>query len=542
MATNINASAAQSGDMLEKLYGEAQNLANANANAETQIGQDRAMVAKTTGMAQLETQRQNLEAATALGTNMNDSGYILGQLASDMRMLYRQRDDAILATQAATQKNIFTDGPLAWLDAQLALPQLQMQQQTSEARLVNAQSMYKQVSDLTQESAQTNLNIQQTKTVSSVEAEANALLLDAQTKANAAKIQGIQLGAQGIKEAQNMRQQIFNNNLQLAQEARANESMALARENAARQREAHSLAIAEKKANDKTMATYLDGVNSYRASIGQAPIDQATLKIKLGSAAGKAEMDNAFEFGLVVAQTGRQVLGGTPAEAMFNIAQTPGAKIAPGTTALFEKLSNITQTAANGPNIKNNQQRVSAVNEAIAAEAKKQQSGAIGRDSIYSPPPLTTLVDAEIQRLPITQKLLKPALDSGTTEFNPRALLPQALELVKKGELSLNDAILGVSALGKKAVAYNNGYYNYDGVGIPRQNGLNMKMEATKAASNRVGFGGADTFSFFGSAEKIQVVNIADEAAVGAYANKYMAGQISVNLQEAAKGNVKTKK
>lgn len=542
MATNINAAAAQSGDMLEKLYGEAQGLANANANSEVKIGTDRALVTSTLGMAQLETQRQNLAAATALGTNMNDSGYILGQLATDMRSRYAERDAAIVQTQKAAGTNMFTDGPMAWLDAQLSLPELQMQQQTSEARLVNAQTMYKQVSDLTQESAQTNLNIQQSKTVSSVEAEANVVLLDAQTKANAAKIQGIQLGAQGIKEAQNMRQQIFSNQLAMAQEARANESMAMARENAARQRESHALAIADKKANDKTMATYLDGVNSYRASIGQAAIDQATLKIKLGSASGKAEMDNAFEFGLVVAQTGKQVLGGTPAEAMFNIASTPGAKIAPGTTALFEKLSTVTGAAANGPNIKNNQQRVSAVNEAIAAEAKKQQSGALGKDSIYAAPPLSTIVDSEVANLPIVQKLIRPAMSTGVTEFNPRSLLPQALDLVKKGELTLNDAIIGISALGKKSIAYNNGYYNYDGVGVPRQASLNMKLEATKAASNRVGFGGADSFSFFGTAEKIQVVNIADESAVGAYANKYLAGEISVNLQEAAKSNTKTKK
>lgn len=538
MATGINQSTAQAGEMLQQLYGGASDLANQNAALITQTGDAAAMVAKTAGLAEVEAQQRTLEAATNLGTNPADAAFMLAELGTTVRDTYRQRDQAILATQKASQSNLFLDGPVEWLSQQAALPFLQENQQVAEARYINAKDAYATLNNLTQEAAQTNVAIAQTKNVTTVEAQAQAIRDEAAAKANAARIQGLQLNAEGIKEAQAMQQRMFDNNMRMQSMAMEQARFKLAQEEAADRKK-------QRAQNEKDVSTYLGAVNASRVSVGLPPYDEQQMRLKAGTAAGKAELDDWFEKGLVATTTGRQVIGNTPFDSMQTLSQNPTARPAPGTQSLLQQVGAFAgsqvSAAQQAGQLKNAKEIPTFANKTIQAEAERQQKNVTTKGNWYSPPPLASMMDAETQNLPVVRIVIAPAIASGATDFQPEVYLPQALEAVRKGELTMNEAVSGISALAKKAVAYNNGYRNYQGIGLPMQQTLPMKLETTGPVQSAVNEVARQTtssalalpFQLF-SGKDTKLVDIADEKQVQVYANQYMAGKIAVNIREAA--------
>lgn len=533
---DINRQSLQVGAELESLFGEAAKLANQTADLETKAGDAAALVSRTAGLAALETQQRTLDAATALGTNPADAAYMLTQLANDVNARYAERENAILQTQQASQVNIFTDGPLAWLGAQVDLPALNQAQEVAEARYNNAKDHYVTLNNLTQEAAQTMASIAQTKTTASVEAEAQALASLAQAKANQARIQGIQLNANGIKEAQNMRQQVFDNNLRMKAEARAEEQLNLARENARRIKE-------EQNKAQRDVTTYLNAVNVYRQSVGLQPLDEQMLRLKSNTQQGKLELDNQFELGLVSAQTGKQILGADPFAALSTI-NTPGVKVSPGSAGVADTVKQIVETGLRGQDVKA-RDLPNFVNGLVKAEADKMLANvSSGKSNVYTPPPLPVLADSEVTGLPFVQKVVASQIDAGVQDFQPDKLLHQGLALVKKGELSLSDVVTGVTALARKAVAYNNGYKNYEGLGLPRQKSLNMPVETTgkfRNFFNEAYQGRQDSLSILDRNNPLDpswllrgksssVIDITDDTAVNAYANKILAGEVASGI------------
>lgn len=542
MAT-INQQSLDTGNALQDLYSRAAGLADGSADLLTQSGDASALVVKTAGLAALETQEKNLAAATALGTNPDAASFMLTDLANNVNARYAERDAAIVATQKAAGANIFIDGPLGWLDAQLSLPELQMEQKTTEARYDNARLHYQQLTQLTQASVATNNAIEQTKTLSSVEAEAQAVANAAQVKANDAKIQGLQLNARGIEEAQNMRQRVFDNNLRLRSEARADEQMKMAREGAARAR-------ANDAQNKKDATSYLSAVNIHRVSIGQSPLDEQMLRLKMSTNQGKLEMDDAFELGLVSMQTGKQMVGNNPFNSLITMNQA-GIKVSTGTQELAKGMAATIEGAVRGADVKA-KDMPNFVNATLAAEAKKMQGdSSTGKGNWYAPPPLMTIADGELKNLAFVQKVVRPQLEAGVTDFQPDALMAQGLALVRKGELKLEDVTGAVSALARKSVAYNNGYKNYEGVGLPKQTNLRMRMETTgpirgafneaiSTSRNQGNALGANILGMFAGGTSRSVIDITDDTQLAAYANRVLAGEISVNLQNRAATAKKT--
>lgn len=547
---DINSAAMQAGSSLEGLYNQAAGFANSTSLMEIGVGDAAALVAKTEGLAKLETQERNLAAATALGTNPADASYMLTTLANDINARYAERDVAIQASQRAASTNLFTDGPLAWLGAQLDIPALNQQQETSEARYDNARQHYQQLNQLTQTAAVTHNAIEQTKTISSIEAEAEALQMQAMVRANTAKIQGLQMNANGIKEAFSMKQTVFDNNMRLRNEARADEQMQFSRENA-------RLARADREKNSKDVTSYLNAVNAYRVSLGQTAIDEQTMRLKLNSAQGKQELDNQFELGLVSLQTGKQILGNNAYESL-NVISTPGIKVSGGAAEVAASMRGIIERGLGGQQLKPNE-IPNAVNKLIASEAERMMKNvSSGKDNFYAPPPLATIADGELQNMPLIQRVVKPQLDAGVTAFEPEKLLQQGMALVRKGELKLEDVTVGVAALGRKAVAYNNGYRNYEGLGLPRQKFLPMTLDTTgsfggtvqnaidtaSAQGNSFGAGVASIVAyphrFLGLGPTRSTVDITDDVAVSAYANKILAGEIATSVRNLQNGKKKT--
>lgn len=538
MATSINQSATQAGDMLGAAFSEAADLADLTAELQIRKGESAALVARTQGLAEVQTQQRNLEAATALGTNPNDASYMLSQLAGDMRARYQERDQAILATQKAANTNLFVDGIGNWLTAQASLEGLVREQDTAEARYQNAKNMYADVNNLTQESAVTNNAIAQTKSVASVEAAASAIATSAQIEANAAKIQGLQLNARGIEEAQNMKQKVFDNNMRLQGLAMEKARFGLAQEEAAERRKA-------KAQNQKDVTTYLGAVNLSRQSMGLPLYDEQQMRLKAGTQAGKLELDDWFEKGLITAQTGKQVVGATPFQAMQVASDNPTAKIAPGAQSLLKSIGAFAgtqmQAAKQAGTLKTAKEVPAFTDKIVAEEAQRQLKNVGTKNNWYSPPPLQTLVDPELANLNVVRKLIAPAMAAGATDFQPEIYLPQALELVRKQELTLAEAVQGIAAMGRKAVAYNNGYRNYQGMGLPMQENLPMRMETTgmfKGVVNEVVTATQRSplsipLSMLGGTTN-SIVDITDEAALNKYANQYLAGKIRLDLQQAA--------
>lgn len=538
MATSINQSATQAGDMLGAAFSEAADLADLTAELQVRKGESAALVARTQGLAEVQTQQRNLEAATALGTNPNDASYMLSQLAGDMRARYQERDQAILATQKAANTNLFVDGIGNWLTAQASLEGLVREQDTAEARYQNAKNMYADVNNLTQESAVTNNAIAQTKSVASVEAAASAIATSAQIEANAAKIQGLQLNARGIEEAQNMKQKVFDNNMRLQGLAMEKARFSLAQEEAAERRKA-------KAQNQKDVTTYLGAVNLSRQSMGLPLYDEQQMRLKAGTQAGKLELDDWFEKGLITAQTGKQVVGATPFQAMQVASDNPTAKIAPGAQSLLKSIGAFAgtqmQAAKQAGTLKTAKEVPAFTDKIVAEEAQRQLKNVGTKNNWYSPPPLQTLVDPELANLNVVRKLIAPAMAAGATDFQPEIYLPQALELVRKQELTLAEAVQGIAAMGRKAVAYNNGYRNYQGMGLPMQENLPMRMETTgmfKGVVNEVVTATQRSplsipLSMLGGTTN-SIVDITDEAALNKYANQYLAGKIRLDLQQAA--------
>lgn len=98
------------------------------------------------------------------------------------------------------------------------------------------------------------------------------------------------------------------------------------------------------------------------------------------------------------------------------------------------------------------------------------------------------------------QKVLAPQVAAGMTETDPTKIVNLAKTAVKKGDVSLQDAVKGISSYFKTAVLLNNVTKNYVGVGAEPQTTYNANVRG----------------KFFGSDN----VNLADETRTAAFLAK----------------------
>ena len=537
---------------LSNLYNQAQNTFQAATRNLAGVADDSSLVRTTAELAQADAIRKTQEAATAFGTNPNAASYAMERLiAQSSQLLDRQ-----LATAKEVEdihSNVFT----SFLETRLFKDQTSKKLAAITAQKNAVDSQMKNLHDLTQEAAQTNMLIAGAKTTETAMASGRIAAAEVNQKVATLELDAIKTNVQGITQIAALK----NNNMDIALRARdqqlQEDQAALARQNAAIQSQSLILAMQErqdrvdlKQEEIKTREHMLSVVNLGRQVNGGLPPFKSYQEMATAAKMDKnleQQISSQYVAGLTASQTGAATLANDPYSAIKYVKQT-GAQLDAGRSKVINFLDRVSQVVAKDPNIKKEADLVNGVNAKAKAEATNFHSNITsGENNIYAPPPVTSLLsDQEFKNTFIAQQILAPLQQGGVEELSPKMIVSSLLTGVKEGKIRMDDAERELGFMAEKIVGYNNSMYRYkDTAGLPNMDAVNVPLDATGSFANVINtIAGPGTpgysmpvsramYGLFGG-ESESIVNLRDPVARSEYLNKQMALIIPPVLRQQA--------
>lgn len=495
--TNLRGAMAGVTDLFQQIVG----VAEQRTGLLQQGAVDQALVTTAADTATMAQQQRTLASATELGTNRDANTQALSGLIAQINGSFAEAQNQ-RAVIAEKQSRKILDDPLGWLEGQLTVNDNVAAYNNSAANYSANVTQLSVINDLTQEIAATDIAIKAGMTAGTIAANSRLQSAVWQDKAAASTIEAIKTNADGLLQAANMSDKLFNNQLRLRDQAMQEKSFALAQENARLARDERAERVAAKNAGEAEKQDYVDSVNAYRQNIGAAPITAVGLSNLMRSPEQKAILDDQYVTGATIRQTGKRAIAADPVTAIQQVQQSNG-QLDGGRKVILDWAGtqvNAVQEAARaaGKPIKTIGELKEQATAFTTGLAKSQAANINTGDpskNIYAPPSLGTLLsDPEISKLPGVQTLLKPMFDSGVKTFEPKTIIPLITANIGKDGLTQAGAIATITALANKSIAINNATFDYKStIGIPNQEAFKvtlpnpMKLDLGYAAYTPVG-------------------------------------------------------
>lgn len=450
----------------------------------------------------LETSKRTQQAQLAIGVDEHSNALL------DMLSKRKQMNDKVFAAAEEvtrkTESTIAKDGFFGWLSNTITLDE---SQERLKANVQQSNLMSTAIQ-------QTNSDLKATldgdggraiaNTAQEIAAKARLASADARLKAEDAVLKGLGFNAQAIEEARNASREKLQIEyagqgqvMQIRQDQRSARSLSLQEENAARDKELHTLRmdIARSEKDDKERAKglsqdFADTLNLGYAALGLPTMDRVQVeevmeRFKRGATTD--ELMKVYSLGKKVRQNeGKQVFGNSPAAAVRLVLDPKlDARIAPAQQKTVEFVQEAEGAALKGQlvNEKNVEEVYKRINEQVKLQVKEQFGtkegadgpGAIGRDSVFSvgnivSPEAGYLSAPAVKDLPLVTKILRPAQDNKVDLSDPGVTMKLVRAAVKSGEITSSQAASGLADVYRVANSMNQAQRNFKGYGIELPN------------------------------------------------------------------------
>lgn len=482
-------------------YFTAGNLANQMADTLTQATDSRGetplsvQVAET---AKMNAQKDSLDYATAVGTNLHDPSNIMVGLGQQFNQTMAQSAVAhtIAAEKAKTVQdklsvNLFDD-PLSYIfnqitvgdDINAANAASDTAKQLDDAGQALG-SQINQLNTMTQQTAVTQNSIAQTRTAASIESQVAGTKANIDAQADQAKLNAIALNTKGIETVYQNTTQQQSTLFGIANLLNTEENQAMARERMAMERDRWNWEKAQKdeaKVDDQATS---DLINQGAAAYGFTNYGMTPQKLRQVTKLGgpiKDQLSNFYQQGAMYQSNGTTVLGETPANAIIPVIQMK-APLNAGMAPVKSFLTGIAAGVQADPSVPQKlDDQKAAINQRATQSAVNMSKNIKTGDAtnIYQAPNLNTLITSQaVASTPFAQKVLKPLTANGQdVPTDPSQMISLAAAAIKSGTISYNDAVNGIDTLFKTAVNSNNQQRQYFSMGLSPQKNYNTKVDS----------------------------------------------------------------
>lgn len=443
-------------------------------------------------LSRMQAQQQVLKVATAMGTNVADSGEILTTLAAEAKRAAINSMAATRELNYLSNTSLFSD-PLGWMKAQLVLPEVQAGAEAAAAHSKNVQDNLANLQRLTQELPKTTAAVAQTvnnATITSkleaVQARINLAVSEQKIRNAGADIQGLQVldklsGDQisALGTAFSAKTQDEHLKQQKAEFAMRQKEFEL------RMREAQAR-VDEKKASQEELEQYAGYVRTGLSQLGyEGATALPTSKIITLLNSKNPLYRDALNAGMMSEATGKPVVS----EDASKVAEILIRDRVP-LNANQEKIKELYKTTLSqvmdpkmaaqiGVDVSKVDQVSSAVGRKVMADSVKQHAGINYKDqtNIYSAPPLDAIAAVPAVASDKWYASVIAPQTANIKEVNPDLIKQLTIAAIDKGTVNYNEAVKGMHILYSAAVGLNNTTRNYAGLGLPRQTAFNALMD-----------------------------------------------------------------
>lgn len=432
------------------------------------------MVADQTRVVKSTADQGNLIAQTALQSyahalGVDPDGTLSAQQtqAQNTFLDASSRASEAAATIAQKRSISFFDDPLQWLSNKLTIND-DINNYNGAANQANTAEQFIQESNQLIDSRAVALNnIKTVTSQASAEAQTNIAVEQQQELAENMRRAGIAANTAGVEAIQNMSWR----NIQLANSRLDADSKAVAAQDSQQRLqmakdqfdlEKARLALMQAKEQDK------DGADKYvhdqlvKGLQLLYPNNPAAWQIPDGKYQaminGKTPMDPTWKVAFDKAQAsdiaGSRVLGTSPADALATLQIRP--TIAPSAQPTVDLLNRALATVSQTPAYKQavlekdgGKAAADLVNAQVAQLVKSDASHVDSPTSLYYLPPIDKIMDTipGVKDSPFYNVVVAPASKAGIDMSSPSAVVKQAVQAVKDGKISLNEAANNMSAM-----------------------------------------------------------------------------------------------
>lgn len=491
----LQGAASSAQNIFDKISGQSDALAAAAQKA----GEDKAAIITQKEQGNLDAQTATRAVAASYGGNPDDVSFIMTKLGSQMQDALAQREQAAQVINEKNQVSLLDD-PLQWIMNKLSINDDIQRYNSADTLYEDAVKGLDNINTLNQTTAQGQLAIAKTRTAATVAASADQAQQEANIDVAKAKIQGLLYNAQGVETVMKFNQEQLSNAFQGQQLAISAGHLAVAQAGLALQRQEFSLksqmwqeSLNEKKKADATDAQMVNWYNQGAAALGMKPLDSNKV-LAMAKAGGPVSetVRNVIVSGMQSDALGKPVIAETPGAAVRTLAATssPLAKTNAATKPIIEMLGNAYQTALSPQMVatlgvdKAKPATVdNAVNQVLKPVLQGMSSNIKMDDStnIYQAPTWQVLSQSKaVQDTPLYQKVLKPLVSGGgVTNTDPNQIMSLASVAIQNKQITLNDAVSGISTVFQAAAGINNETKDYLRFGLPPQSQYKTGISST---------------------------------------------------------------
>ncbi len=445
-----------------------QSYAASNARQQLVVGQTQ-VIEDTKNQGALVAQTAKQQYAHSVGIDYD--GTLSAQQAQAQQTFLDASSRAAQSAQVIAQKRSvsFFDDPLQWLSNKLTINDDINAFNGAAGEANTAEQFIQDSNALVDQRAIALTAVQQVTSQAAAEAATNKVVEQQQELADQMKRAGIAANTQGVETVANMDWR----NIQLMNMKTDAESKLLGAQTSqehlqlAQQQfdlEKARLALAQAKENEK------DGADQYmhdqlvKGMQLMFPNNPAAWNIPDGKykamIAGKLPLDPVWKKAFDVAQStdiaggqGTRILGTSPADAISALSFKP--TIAPTAQPTVDLLNRALATASNSPAYKqalaakDQKAATDIVNATVDQMVKADASHVDSPTSLYYLPPIDKIAESipGTQDSPFFKTIVAPAAAAGIDMSNPGQVAKQAVQAIKDGKISLNEAANNMSAM-----------------------------------------------------------------------------------------------
>lgn len=447
----------------EKANKDVANLQSGVAKIYEGVARDAALVRLTQDTAALNVQKANNKAAAAAGATPGAEDNVLTKLIGEISKT------SVSAVQSMDQVNrerntSFLDDPMLVLKNAILGSDAETKLEGELARLRVLDSAVAGVNKSLQDTFRTNAALAETTTQASLEANARLTASAAVLKAQEAQIESIKYDAASVDAIAKASKDKVTVLLQLNAAINTEENQQFQREQFKALRQEASDRLAAKKDAQQVDEDFLATINAGQAALGVPLTTAAAWKFEkeMMKAGKRPDLNHYFDIGLRQRATGSSTYGETPSQAFAVMSSLPNANI----PAIRQETAKIIIDAerivsANKTlDPKDKEGRNRAVDVA-ANDILKSHYQTITPESVFNVGDLSTYIGTgtgnsikDLANLPISKKVLLPAIAAGVKLDDAKVVLGLVRNSVLEGTITTDEA-LGISDIYRKASLIN---------------------------------------------------------------------------------------
>jgi len=489
---------------------------------------DAALVNAQKGAADLNAQQNARKAASAFAINMDEANQMvvsMGQKFVTNATRAAELSDDIRKRSAVKP----WEDPITWIGNQIVIPFQQEELQAATAAADIAQKSIVAANNAVQEQAVTENAIKESITTETQAAQQRLFIKEAQEKLAQLQLQGIALNSGNLKAVYEMTSAQMDTYLKINNAFSSQQYLEMARQTHALNSARWSQELQDKKDVAAEEQNIADTVNAGRAALNLPPLPAKHIKqqLKMGGEVSKILQDN-YITGAANRNSGTPIVGETPAKAAEIIVKS-SAPLTTEQQGVKKFLIDATSTAATTipPTIDvkgNPKAATDYVNKTIIDSANRQQKNIKTGDAtnIYAATSLKAITGAnDFKGTVYYDKVIAPLVSSGYDKVDPEDLVSKLSAAVQQGQIPFDQAVLGLAATFRGAVAVNNETRRYGMFGLPRQAGYSVTINTSFRSP-------AGTFG--GGVVATQTYNLTEPAQVSVLLSRHLAAQRSGDI------------